>query len=228
MKKAIKIAALSLVLAALSLPATAQTVTELEAGINAHELAIKAKQDSIKDIDKQIKDLKSQIKDLEKQKKQLNRDIKSHTAARKEKFSHRDNKVFENEVEDVLYGPYDKVAVAAALKSFEGMETKDVIKRKKLIENYGDYTKDLKEFMEEQKEELAKGNWAHLSSTDEAYKKFEKELKKTKYWGTYNKKENNLSIDYLDRVMDKLVQFKNSGLQSESRFNEILNMLYTN
>ena len=228
MKKAIKIMALSIVLAFLCTPATAQTVADLEAGINAHEEAIKDKQDSIKDIDKQIKELKKQIKELENQKKQLNNEIKSHTVARKEKFSHRDNKVFENEVEDVLFAPYNKADVEDALKSFEGMETKEVLKKRKLLENYGDYTKNLKEFMEEQQHELSKGNWARLSVNDEGYKKFEKGLKKTKYWSIYNKKENNPSIDYLDRVMDKLVQFKNGGLKNESQYNEILNMLYAN
>ena len=33
-------------------------------------------------------------------------------------------------------------------------------------------------------------------------------------------------LGYLDRVMDKVVQFKNSGLNNPTRLNEIINMLY--
>ena len=51
-------------------------------------------------------------------------------------------------------------------------------------------------------------------------------MKGTKYWKIYNKKEKNPSIEYLDRVMDKVVQFKNSGLNNPTRLNEIINMLY--
>ena len=74
----------------------------------------------------------------------------------------------------------------------------------------------------------AANHWKYVSSSTDLYKKFEKELKGTKYWKIYNKKEKNESIDYLDRVMDKIMLFKNDGLKSETQFNEVLNMLYAN
>jgi hypothetical protein len=128
----------------------------------------------------------------------------------------------------VFYNPYNKADVEEALDSFEGMETKDVIKKKELVEKYGEYTKDMKEFMEKMKKQLAANRWKYLSSSTDLYKKFEKGLKGTKYWKVYNKKEKNESIDYLDRVMDKIMQFKNNGLKDERQLNEALNMLYSN
>ena len=76
--------------------------------------------------------------------------------------------------------------------------------------------------------EHKENRWKYLSSTSDKYKKFEKGLKGTKYWKIYNKKEKNESIDYLDRVMDKIMLFKNDGLKSENQFNDVLNMLYAN
>ena len=78
------------------------------------------------------------------------------------------------------------------------------------------------------KKQLAENHWKYVSSSTDLYKKFEKGVKGTKYWKVYNKKEKNESIDYLDRVMDKIMIFKNDGLKSETQFNEILNMLYAN
>ena len=108
------------------------------------------------------------------------------------------------------------------------METKDVLKKKELVEKYGEYTKNLREVLEKQKAELAKAKWAYQSSTSDVYKKFEKAIKGAKYWKIYNKKEKSESIDYLDRVMDKIMLFKNDGLKEERKFNEVLNMLYAN
>ena len=76
--------------------------------------------------------------------------------------------------------------------------------------------------------ELAKHKWAYQSSASDVYKKFEKGLKGTKYWKIYNKKEKSESIDYLDRVMDKIMLFKNDGLKNERQLSEALNMLYAN
>ena len=147
---------------------------------------------------------------------------------RKDKFTTRDELVYDQEIADVFYNPYNKTDVEEALESFEGMETKEVLKKKDLVEKYGEYTKDLRDFMEKMKKDLAANKWKYLSSTSDLYKKFEKGLKGTKYWKTYNKKEKSESIDYLDRVMDKIMLFKNDGLKSETQFNEILNMLYAN
>jgi len=208
-------------------PSTAQNVAELEKTIESQEKSIKEKQDKIKDIEERISDLKGQIKTLEQEKKTLQKDVKTITETRKQNFANRDQQVYDQEVEDVLYSPYNREDVNEALQSFEGMETKEVIKRKKLIENYGDYTSNLREFLEKQKKELAKNKWAYQSSITDSYKKFEKGLKKTKYWKVYNKRDKAESINYLDRVMDKIMLFKNSGLNSETQFNEILNLLYT-
>jgi len=225
--KKINVLILTLMLTAMSGWAqTQQNVKQLENDIEGHEKAIKEKQDAIKDIEEQIKDLKSRLKDLESQKKTLEREVKDNVKQRKEKFASRDLQVYDQEVVDVLYNPYNKSDVEDALKSFEGMETKDVIKKKELVKNYGEYTRNLRDFLEKQKKELTKVKWTYQSSTTDVYKKFEKGLKGTKYWKVYKKKEKNESIDYLDRVMDRLMLFKNSGLNNEKQFNEILNLLY--
>jgi len=205
-----------------------QNVQQLERDIEMHEKNIKQNEDSIKSLEDRIDNLKSQIKELESQKKALEKDVKNETKMRRDKFTLRDELVYDEEIADVLYNPYNKGDVDEALDSFEGMETKEVIKKKELVEKYGEYTKDLKDFMEKMKNQLTANKWKYLSSTSDLYKKFEKELKGTKYWKVYNKKEKNESIDYLDRIVDKIMLFKNEGLKSESQFNQILNMLYAN
>ncbi len=217
--------------AAMAPDATAQVtqnVQQLEQEIEQHEKSIADKEQAVKDLEERIDELKSQLKDLESQKKNLEKDIKNEVKLRRDKFTTRDNLVYDQEIVDVLYSPYNKSDIEEALRSFEGMETKDVIKKKELVEKYGEYTKELKEFMEKMKKQLADNRWKYLSSNSDLYKKFEKGLKGTKYWKVYDKKEKNESIDYLDRVMDKIMQFKNDGLKSETQFNEALNMLYAN
>ncbi len=208
--------------------AMAQDVLQLEKDIEQHEKTIKEKEAAIKELEGRIDELKSQLKDLESQKKALEKELKNEVKLRKDKFTTRDELVYDQEIVDVLYNPYNKDDIEDALKSFEGMETKDVVKKKELIEKYGEYTKNLKEFLEKQKSELVKTRWAYQSSASDIYKKFEKGLKGTKYWKIYNKKEKNESINYLDRVMDKVMQFKNDGLKNEKQLNDILNMLYAN
>ena len=211
--------------------ATAQAthnVQQLERDIEQHEKNIKEKETAIQGLEEQIDNLKAQLKDLESQKKNLEKELKAEVKTRKEKFTTRDELVYDQEIADVLYNPYNKGDIEDALDSFQGMETKDVIKKKELVEKYGEYTKDLKEFMEKMKKQLTTNKWKYASSSTDLYKKFEKGLKGTKYWKIYNKKEKNDSIDYLDRVMDKIMLFKNDGLKSETQFNEILNMLYAN
>ena len=229
--KKIRIIAIALAIvlaAATSSGAKAQDVKQLETEIKQHEQSIKQTEKAIVNLEEKIDSLKSQLKVLESQKKNLEKEMKNEIKIRKDKFTMRDELVYDQEIVDVLFAPYDKTDVEDALQSFEGMETKDVIKKKELIEKYGEYTKDLKEFMEKMKKKLTENHWKYASSTSDLYKKFEKELKGTKYWKIYNKKEKNDSIDYLDRVMDKIVMFKNDGLKSEQQFNEILNMLYAN
>lgn len=211
-----------------ALAQSVQNVQQLERDIEQHEKNIKDKETSIKVLEERIDSLKAQLKDLEAQKKTFEKDLKNETKLRRDKFTLRDELVYDEEIVDVFYNPYNKADVDDALRSFDGMETKDVIKKKELVEKYGEYTKDLKEFMEKMKKQLANNKWKYLSSSTDLYKKFEKELKGTKYWKVYNKKEKNESIDYLDRVVDKIMLFKNEGLKSESQFNDILNMLYAN
>ena len=206
----------------------AQNVQQLEREIEQHEKNIKEKENSIKDLEERIDEMKNQLKDLETQKKTLEKELKAEIKTRKDKFVTRDELVYDQEIADVLYNPYNKSDVEEALDSFEGMETKDVIKKKEIVQKYGEYTKDLREFMEKSKKQLAGNSWKYVSSSTDLYKKFEKGLKGTKYWKVYNKKEKNESIDYLDRVMDKIMLFKNDGLKNEQQFNEILNMLYAN
>ena len=205
-----------------------QNVQQLEKEIEQHEKNIKEKENSIKDLEEQIDNMKSQLKDLESQKKTLEKELKAEIKTRKDKFVTRDELVYDQEIADVLYNPYNKSDVEEALDSFEGMETKEVIKKKEIVQKYGEYTKDLRDFMEKMKKNLSANHWKYVSSSTDLYKKFEKELKGTKYWKIYNKKEKNESIDYLDRVMDKIMMFKNDGLKSEAQFNEVLNMLYAN
>jgi len=212
------------------MPATAQeqNVLQLEKDIELHEKNIQSKEAAIADLETRIGELKAQVKDLESQKKALEKEVKAETKLRKEKFTSRDALVYDQEIVDVLYNPYNKADIEEALKSFEGMETKDVMKKKELIEKYGEYTKNLRDFLEKQKQELAKAKWAYQPSTSDIYKKFEKGLKGTKYWKIYDKREKKESIDYLDRVMDKIMIFKNAGLKSEQDLNAALNMLYAN
>ena len=229
--KRIRLFAISMALmaiAAMTPTVCAQDVRQLEKDIEIHEKNIKESEASIKEIQEKIEELKSQIKDLESQKKNLERDLKSEVKMRKDKFTTRDELVYDQEIADVFYNPYNKSDVEEALRSFDGMETKEVMKKKELVEKYGEYTRDMREFLEKMKKQLAANRWKYLSSTSDLYKKFEKELKGTKYWKIYNKKEKNESIDYLDRVMDKIMLFKNDGLKSETQFNDILNMLYAN
>lgn len=215
-------------IAAMTPAAMAQDVQQLERDIEQHEKNIKEKENAIKDLEEKIDDLKSQLKDLENQKKNLEKELKNEIKLRKDKFTTRDELVYDQEIVDVLFSPYNKSDVEDALDSFQGMETKEIIRKKELVEKYGEYTKDLKEFLEKIKPQLASNHWKYASSTTDLYKKFEKGLKGTKYWKIYNKKEKNESIDYLDRVMDKIMMFKNDGLKSEQQFNEALNMLYAN
>jgi len=205
-----------------------QNVLQREKEIELHEKTIQEKETAIKELEDKIEEFKSQLKELESQKKALEKELKEEVKMRKEKFTTRDELVYDQEIADVFYNPYNKGDVDDALESFQGMETKDVIKKKELVEKYGEYTKNLKEFMEKSKKDLSNNGWKYLASNSDLYKKFEKGLKGTKYWKVYNKKEKNESIDYLDRVMDKIMMFKNEGLKSETQFNQILNMLYAN
>lgn len=197
-----------------------EDIEDLEAQIKV----LKERLDSIKGIEKEVKD---QISDLEKQKKELEKGIKQATQTRKETFATRDNVVFDNDIAHVLSVAYDKRSVEKAMKNFDGMETKQVLERKKLLENYGKYTKDLRQFLEKQKAILAADEWAMQDPKSETLKKFVKGLKGTSYWKIYDKSVKNPSIPYLDNVMEQIMQQVNNGLCNQRRYSEILDLLYT-
>ncbi len=240
MMKTFKALALA-VIAMVAVNAAAQTsVRELEQHIKLQEKLVEGKQDTIQDLDSRIKVLKQrvdslnkeekkvkeQISQLEKQKKEMEQGIKEATKTRKAHFENRDNLVFEQEIADVLANPYNKTDVEDALKSFDGMETKQVLKKKALVENYGKYTKELREFMEKQKIILSETGWAVQDPKGDVHKKFVKGLKALGYWKIYNSSTSNPSIPYLDKVMDQIMQQVSNGLTNSHRFEEIINTLY--
>lgn len=233
----------SAIIAIAAFTATAQnSVHSLEQNIKLQEQIVEDKQDSIKDLDSQIKVLKErvdslnkeekkvkeQISALEKIKKSHEQGIKAANKLRKEHFSDRDNIIFNTHVADVLANPYNKMDVEDALKHFNGMETKEVLKKKELVENYGKYTKNLREFLEKQKIILSSEGWRTQDPKDEVHKKFMKGLKGTNYWKTYNNSTKSPSIPYLDNVYEQLMQQAANGLANARRFEEIINMLYSN
>lgn len=230
-------------IALVAMNASAQTtVHELEQNIKLQEQVVEDKQDSIKELDRKIKvlkdrvdslnkvekEVKDQISALEKIKKSHENGIKEATKARKQHFENRDNLVFNQEVADVLLNPYNKIDVEDALKHFNGMETKDVLKKKELVQNYGKYTKNLREFLEKQKIILAGEGWTTQDPKGETHKKFMKGLKATNYWKIYNNSTKSPSIPYLDGVMEQLMQQASNGLNNSRRLDEIINMLYSN
>lgn len=233
---------MAIVIALTAITTSAQSVKDHEANIKAQELIVEQKNDSIKDLESQIKVLKTrvdslnkeekkvknQISALEKLKKNHEDDIKQAQKARKTHFENRDNLVFKIAVADVLINPYNKIDVEDALKSFDGMETKEVLKKKELVKNYGKYTKELREFLEKQKIVLAGEGWVTQDHKSEIYKKFDKGFKGLSYWKIYNASTKNPSIPYLDSVMEQIEQQKVNGLSNSRRFEEIINLLYSN
>lgn len=231
-------------MAIVALNVSAQTsVEDHEETIYAQEQIVDERLDSIKVIDGQIaelkaridslnaveKELKAQISDLEKVKKSLNNDIKAANKAREHAFDLRDNLVYESEVVDVLSAPYNKQAVEEALKSFEGMETRDVLKKKELVENYGLYTSELRDVMSKNKSMFVAAKWKYTGSETEQGKKFHKSLKSTKYYKIYEKGMKSTkvaTIPYLDGVIESMLQLERSGFTSEKEYDRVASKLY--
>lgn len=187
---------------------------------------LKARLDSVNAI---AKDLKSQISTLEKLKKEQEKGIKLANKTRQATFESRDNLVYQQEVLDVLTEPYDKLKVESSLASFDGMETKDVIKRKDMVQNYGKYTKEIREFLEKQKSTFEQLRWATQGTDSEAYKKFAKGFKGLSYHKIFEKGQKNVSnptIPYLDKVMTSIQLLQRSGFNSKYQFEQVLDMLY--
>lgn len=220
----------------------AQSVLDHETNIKNQEQIIAERQDSITNLDEQIKDLKTrvdslnreekklreQISALEKTKKGHQTEIKKAQKTRQTHYENRDNLVFSLSIAAVLMAPYNKMDVEEAVQHFDGMETKEVLARKKLVENYGSYTKNLREFLEKQKIILSENGWEKLSPKSELHKKFMKGLKSTSYWKIYDASTKKPSIPYLDNVMEQLMQQAANGLTNSHRFDEIVNSLYSN
>lgn len=219
------------------------TIADHEDEIFSQEQLMDAKQDTIKVIEDSIlvlkarvdslnlleKEVKAQISALEKRKKAMQRDIKAAGKAREEAFDRRDNLVYESEVLDVLMMPFSKQAVEEALKSFEGMETKDVLKKRELVENYGKYTHELREFMNKQKAVFAAAKWKYTGTETPEGKKFHKALKGTDYYKIYEKgikNSKNATIPYLDEVIEDILQLEHSGFTSEKQYDAVAAKLY--
>ncbi|MBQ7690333.1 MAG: hypothetical protein IJT30_03960 [Muribaculaceae bacterium] len=219
------------------------TVGQLEDDIRYHEDVVQDCQDSIAAVEARItvlrehldslnavvKDVKSQITALEKEKKAYERDIKAATKARKMTFASRDNLVFDQQVRDVLCAPYNKLDVETALRSAEGMETKEVIDKMELVRNYGRYTQELRDFMEKQRPTFAKLNWATQAADSENTKKFHKALKGLSYYKIYEKgmkNAKNPSIPYLDKVIEEILVLERQGFNSRLQFDKVVDKLY--
>ena len=217
-------------------------VTDLDEEIEAQEAIMKEKQDSINDLkerikelqarvdslNKLVKDTKKDISDLEKLKKNHEKDIKYYTKARELTYERRDQLVFDQNIKDVLQQPYDKEDCVEALTHFDKMETKEIIKYKELVENYGKYTQNLREFLEKKRKDFAKENWAVQTSDSELVKKFHKDLKGTKYWKIYDKRTSKpyRSIGYLDNVIDSIIVLERQGFNNQKAYDRVIDMLY--
>ena len=217
-------------------------VTDLDDEIEAQEAIMKEKQDSIEAIKQRIdsiearidslnrlvKDAKKEISSFEKMKKGLEKDIKYYTKARELTYERRDQLVFDQNIKDVLQQPYDKDDCVEALTHFDKMETKEIIKYKELVENYGKYTQNLRDFLEKKRKDFAKENWTVQTSDSELVKKFHKDLKGTKYWKIYDKRTSKpyRSIGYLDNVIDSILVLERQGFNNSKAYDRVIDMLY--
>ena len=226
-------------------PSTAPgaTITKIEEDIKLQEELVLDMQDSIVVLDQNIafykarldsanavvKALKEQIKELERLKKEQEKGIKLANKTRQTSVEERDELIYKQEILPVLAGQYDKLQVEQALGKFDDMETKDVIKRRDLVKNYGKYSHEIREMLEKQRSTFDKLRWAAQGSDSEAYKDFQKAFKKLDYYKTFEKGQKNATtptIPYLDEVMSDIQLMMRQGFNSLNQYNSILNMLY--
>lgn len=245
---------ITLVMAALAIAATAAmaqttttapgaTITKIEEDIKLQEELVLDMQDSIVVLDQNIdllkarldsanavvKALKEQIKDLERLKKEQEKGIKLANKTRQASVEDRDEFVYKQEILPVLVAQYDKLEVEQALARFDAMETKDVIKRRDLLTNYGKYSQEIRQMLEKHKRTFEQLRWATQGSDSEAYKDFQKAFKKLGYHKTYEKGQKNATtptIPYLDEVMNDIQMLMRQGFNSQYQYNNVLNMLY--
>ena len=219
------------------------TITKIEEDIKLQEELVLDMQDSIVVLDQNIdllkarldsanavvKALKEQIKDLERLKKEQEKGIKLANKTRQASVEDRDEFVYKQEILPVLAAQYDKLEVEQALARFDAMETKDVIKRRDLLTNYGKYSQEIRQMLEKHKRTFEQLRWATQGSDSEAYKDFQKAFKKLGYHKTYEKGQKNATtptIPYLDEVMNDIQMLMRQGFNSQYQYNNVLNMLY--
>ena len=187
---------------------------------------LKARLDSLNSV---VKDVKDQISGLEKLRKEQEKGIKQANKTRQETFDTRDNLIYQMDILPVLQEPYDKLEVEQILAKFDGMETKDVLKRKEMVENYGKYSLEVRNLLEKYKSKFEQTRWATQGTDSELYKDFQKAFKKLGYYKTYEKGVKNAStptIPYLDKVMSEIQMIQRSGFNSQYQYDKVLNMLY--
>lgn len=218
-------------------------VAELEDDIRLQEEIAADKQDSIDTLTAQItilrayvdslntvvKATKADISALEKRRKAFQNEIKTANKTRKATFASRDHLVFAQQVKDVLEAPYNKQDVEQALLSFNGMETKEVLKKRELVENYGKYSLEVRNFLENQKNNFSRLKWVAQPSDADVMKKFQKGFKALDYYKIYErgrKKASVPTIPYLDDVMSEIEMLQHQGMCSEKQYNRVLQMLY--
>ncbi|MBR5728559.1 MAG: hypothetical protein IKX39_07935 [Muribaculaceae bacterium] len=187
---------------------------------------LKARLDSLNSV---VKDVKDQISGLEKLRKEQEKGIKQANKTRQETFDTRDNLIYQMDILPVLQEPYDKLEVEQILAKFDGMETKDVLKRKEMVENYGKYSLEVRNLLEKYKSKFEQTRWTTQGTDSELYKDFQKAFKKLGYYKTYEKGVKNAStptIPYLDKVMSEIQMIQRSGFNSQYQYDKVLNMLY--
>ena len=187
---------------------------------------LKSRLDSLNGI---VKDVKDQISALEKLKKEQEKGIKTANKTRQETVDNRDNLIYQMDILPVLQEPYDKLDVEQILAKFDGMETKDVLKRKDMVENYGKYSLEIRNLLEKYKSKFEQTRWTTQGTESELYKEFQKAFKKLGYYKTYEKGVKNATtptIPYLDKVMSEIQMIQRSGFNSQYQYNKVLDMLY--
>lgn len=187
---------------------------------------LKSRLDSLNGI---VKDVKDQISALEKLKKEQEKGIKTANKTRQETVDNRDNLIYQMDILPVLQEPYDKLDVEQILAKFDGIETKDVLKRKDMVENYGKYSLEIRNLLEKYKSKFEQTRWATQGTESELYKEFQKAFKKLGYYKTYEKGVKNATtptIPYLDKVMSEIQMIQRSGFNSQYQYNKVLDMLY--
>lgn len=229
--------------AAMAQTTTGANITQLEKDIKLQEDLVLDMQDSIAILDQDITQLKSrldsanavvkalkqQIKDLERLKKEQEKGIKQANKTRQNTVEDRDELIYKQDILPVLASQYDKLDVEQALTRFDAMETKDVIKRRDLVKNYGKYSQEIREMLEKYKHTFEQLRWATQGSESEAYKDFQKAFKKLGYHKTFEKGQKNPTtptIPYLDEVMSEVQLLMRQGFNSQYQYNNVINMLY--